>query len=179
MLVNTFSPSLPLPGKPDDATVQKLVNTSPGSEGNRLYVPQINVDVAISEGTTVEALEKGAWHRNPENGDPKKGGNFVLSAHRFQLELTPQQTKAASPFYNIDKLQAGDELYVDWAGKRYAYRIEEKTQVDMTATEIEAKTKDSQLTLYSCDLRGEAASREVVIAKPLGEVSQVKNPEPS
>lgn len=172
VLINTFSPGIPLlDSKSPKATAEKLVSTPPGLEGNRLYVPQINVDVAVSEGGDQSALEKGAWHRNPDNGNPERGGNFVLSAHRFQLGYTPMETRAKSPFYNLDKLKVGDELFVDWNGKRYAYEVNRRYQVDRRAVEIEAATDESKLTLYSCDLRGEKAGREVVEAKPIGVVA--------
>ncbi len=156
--------------KPSDATVQKLVKQKPGDDGDRLYIPQINVDVAITEGDE-SALEKGAWHRQPDNGNPEKGGNFVLSGHRFQLGLTPANTRAKSPFYHVDKLQHGDEFFVDWKGKRYAYTVSKKYDVSRDATEIEAKSEQPKLTLYSCDLRGEKAGRSVVEAAPTGTVA--------
>jgi sortase A len=171
ILLNMLAPSLPIDSRPSDATVQKLVAVKPGLEGDRVYIPQINVDVAISEGDTADALEKGAWHRTNAGGNPEKGGNFVLSAHRFLLGMTPQQTRAKSPFYNLDKLQPGDDLFVDWAGQRYAYKVEKKFSVNRMATEIEAPSSESKLILYSCELRGEAAGREVIQAKPIGTVA--------
>lgn len=171
MLINALSPAAPvLDTRPRDATAQKLVKKEPGFEGNRLYIPQINVDVAIVEGGE-DALEKGAWWRNPANGNPAGGGNFVLSAHRFLLGMTPGETRAKSPFYHIDKLKVGDELFVDYKDKRYVYKVTKTYKVDRTATEIEAPSEDAKLTLYSCDLRGEKAGREVVEAEPAGTVA--------
>lgn len=165
LLINIFSPALPVPHS--DAVQKKIQTTQPTVTGNRLYIPKISVDVAIVEGTSPAVLEQGAWHRHPKNGDPEKGGNFVLSAHRFQLGLTPQKTRAKSPFYHIDKLDPGDIIYVDYNKKRYKYTVTRKYKVDRNAVEIEAPSEEAKLTLYSCDLRGEAAGREVVEAKPL------------
>ena len=95
-------------------------------------------------------MEHGAWWRKPENGNPKDGGNFVLSAHRFIMGLTPQQTLRKSPFYNIDKLTVGDEIIIDYNGVRYNYVISEKQSVKPDAVEIEQRTDQPQLTLYSC-----------------------------
>lgn len=178
ILVDTLAPNLPIDGKPADATAQKLVTEKPGVNGNRLYVPQINVDVAVVEGTDASVLEKGAWHRQPQNGDPDKGGNFVLSAHRFNLGLTPQQTRATSPFFHIGDVQDGDQLFVDWNGKRFAYKVTKKYSVPNNATQIEATSTDAKLTLYSCDWRGEAAGRYVVEAKPIGTVAWVEGKTP-
>ncbi len=110
-------------------------------------------------------MEHGAWWRKPENGNPKDGGNFVLSAHRFIMGMTPQQTLRKSPFYNIDKLAVGDEIIIDYEGVRYAYTIREKLSVKPEATEIEQRTDRPQLTLYSCTLGGANDGRDVLIAK--------------
>ena len=155
-----------IPSTQPQAIEQKLEKT-PEIKENRLYIPAIGVDVAIAEGDTEAVLEKGAWHRRPENGNPEKGGNFVLSAHRFQMGITPQHTNEKSPFYHIDKLKEGDDIHVDYNGKRFSYKITRKYQVDRYAITIENPSAEAKMTLYSCDLRGEQAGREVIEAKPI------------
>lgn len=172
ILLNALSPSLSTPfDPPADQVAKKLTEHKPLLNEKRLYIPQINVDVAIVTGDTDAALELGAWHRKPENGDPINGGNFVLSAHRFNLGLLPSQTRAKSPFYHIDQLKEGDQIYVDYEGTRYAYVVSKTYKVDRTAIEIEQRSDDAKMTIYSCDLRGEKAGREVVEAKPIGTVA--------
>ena len=112
-------------------------------------------------------MENGAWWRAPDSGNPKDGGNFVLSAHRFIMGLTPQQTLRKSPFYNIDKLVVGDEITIDYEGERYVYQISKIFAVKPEAIEIENRTDEPQLTLYSCTLGGASDGREVIIAKPV------------
>ena len=99
LLANTLYPMLPanVNGQSDMIT-KKLTEQKPELKQNRLYIPKIAVDVAIVTGVTADTLEGGAWHRKPEQGDPQKGGNFILAAHRFNLGLTPDQTRAKSPF---------------------------------------------------------------------------------
>lgn len=166
LLVNVLAPSLP-DLRPSIVKLKLQALDSKPSDENRLYMPGINVDVAIVEGDTSAVLEKGAWHRKPQNGNPEKGGNFVLSAHRFELGITPQQTRDKSPFYNIDKVQLGEKIYVDYNKKRYTYEVTKKYKVDRNAIAIEDPSDVAKMTLYSCDLRGEAAGREVIEAKPL------------
>jgi sortase A len=169
ILLTIFSPTLPvLSGRAAHETEQKLVQPA-GTYGNRLYIPKINVDVAIVSGNDSGALEKGAWHRKPENGDPIKGGNFVLSAHRFVMDITPQGTAIKSPFYNIGNLTKGDRVFVDYQNKRYQYEIVEKYTVKPDGVEVEAPTKDPQLTLYSCTLQGSSDGRDVLEARPITE----------
>jgi sortase A len=107
----------------------------------------------------------------PQNGDPVSGGNFVLAAHRFNLGLTPQQTRLKSPFYYIDKLGQGDDVYVDYQGVRYAYKVSKRYKVNADQVSIEARTADARLTMYSCDLGGPQKGREVVEALPVGTIA--------
>ena len=148
-------------------TVKQLQSKAAITE-NRLYIPKIDVNLPYATGSET-VMEQGAWWRQPQNGNPKDGGNFVLSAHRFIMGLTPQQTLRKSPFYNIDKLRTGDELVVDYDGKRYTYEISKIFSVTPDAIEIENRTNEPQLTLYSCTLGGSADGREVIVAKPISQ----------
>lgn len=142
---------------------------SPDETGNRIVIPKIGVDIEYGPGEI--ALDNGAQWRWPERGNPRDGGNFIIAAHRFTLAATPQQTVRQSPFYHVDKLEVGDQLIVDYEGKRYGYEITELTDVTPNQVEIEAPTTEDRLTLYSCGLGGADDMRLVVFAKPLGEVS--------
>ena len=145
-------------------TVKQLQSKAAITE-NRLYIPKIDVNLPYATGSET-VMEKGAWWRQPGNGNPADGGNFVLSAHRFIMGLTPQQTLRKSPFYNINKLEIGDKISIDYSGKRYEYTISKIFAVAPDAVEIEQRTDQPQLTLYSCTLGGASDGREVIIATP-------------
>ena len=148
----------------NNSTSQLISKTKDKITENRLYIPKIDINLPYASGGA-ETMEHGAWWRKPENGNPKDGGNFVLSAHRFIMGLTPRQTLRKSPFYNIDKLMVGDEMVIDYNGARYIYVISEKRSVKPEAIEIEQRTDQPQLTLYSCTLGGANDGRDVLIAK--------------
>ena len=173
LLYNTFSPTLPNFTEDTQATAKKLTSSTPSVSENRIYMPQINVDIPIVDinGNETAALDKGAIHRAPESGDPKEGGNYVIAAHRFTLGITPAQTRAKSPFYHIDQMKVGDQIYIDFAGIRYAYKIFKKETVAATDVAIENRTTDPQLTVYSCGLSGSRDGRDVLFAKLLGTVT--------
>lgn len=147
--------------------VETRLHSPPVATDDRLYIPQIGVNVAIVTGSDQTALEKGAWHRKPENGNPARGGNFILSAHRFVMSFTPSGTAIKSPFYNIDQLHVGDPITVDYQGKRYRYSVSRTYRVMPSQTEIEASSNTPKMTLYSCTLRGSADGRDVIEASPL------------
>ena len=169
LLITSLSPTLiSTTINPDDNSTTKLLKADRPIDENRLYIPKIDVNLPYATGSET-VMEQGAWWRQPQNGNPKDGGNFVLSAHRFIMGLTPQQTLRKSPFYNIGKLKTGDELVVDYDGKRYTYEISKIFSVTPDAIEIENRTNEPQLTLYSCTLGGSADGREVIVAKPISQ----------
>ena len=158
-MVHTVNPT-------SNTTVAKLEATATEiPTENRLYIPKIDINLPYEQGDE-HVMEYGAWWRRPENGNPKDGGTFILSAHRFIMGLTPEQTLRKSPFYNIDKLALGDEITIDYQGARYVYVISKIYAVKPNAVEIENRTDESQLTLYSCTLGGAADGREVIVATP-------------
>lgn len=131
----------------------------------QILIPKIALKVAVNAGDQ-SVLNKGAWHRFPELGDPDRGGNFIVSGHRFVFSRTPQHTKELSYFYNIDKLVVGDEILVDWQQKRHRYVVSQIFTVAPTQTDIEAPSDTTKLTLYTCTLGGSADGRVVIIAQP-------------
>ncbi len=144
-------------------TEDNLVN----SDENFIKIERINLLVPFHTGKTEKTLESGAWHRFPERGDPEQGGNFILSAHRFRLGATPNQTMERSPFYHLDKLQNEDIVDVYFNGNWYKYQIKKIFSVKPDAVEIEEPSDEAKLTLYSCSLKGSADGRVVIEAAPI------------
>ena len=169
--LSALAPSMPIYASAPDETARKLTETKPALNENRLYIPKINLNIATtSESGNASVPAGGAVQRSIESGNPKDGGNYVLAAHRFQLGYTPQQTRSNSPFYHLGQLNPGDEVYVDYDGVRYAFKITDRKFVDPTAPEAEAKTDKDRLTLFSTELSGPGATREIVVAEPVGTI---------
>lgn len=145
---------------------------APSMTENRIIIPKIGVNIAYAEGEA--ALDRGAQWRAPSSGNPQDGGNFVIAAHRFSIQPTPQSTIEKSPFYHIDSLAIGDKVVIDYGGKRYGYEITKRFDAKPTDIEIERRTEDPTLTLYSCELSGSDAGRIVFQAKRLGQVDVSK-----
>lgn len=142
---------------------------APTETDDRIIIPKIGVNIKFAPGA--ESLDRGAEWRHPDRGNPVIGGNFIIAAHRFSIQPTPQGTVEKSPFYNIDKLSIGDKIIVDYQGVRYAYEIDKKFDVTPNQTEIEAPSDTAKLTLYSCELGGSDAGRIVITASPMGKVA--------
>jgi LPXTG-site transpeptidase (sortase) family protein len=132
----------------------------PPGPGNWLLIPELGVATPVVEGQDIGVLdhETGVWHQTGQPGQ----GNLVIAGHRFKY-LPPNQTT----FYNLDRLEAGDNITLWWNGQHRVYRVVRSFTVSRDATEILNPTPDEQLTLYTCtDLA--ASHRLVVIAQPLG-----------
>lgn len=142
---------------------------APAKNEDRIVIPKLGVNIPYGKGPA--SLDRGAEWRRPERGNPANGGNFIIAAHRFSIQPTPQGTIEKSPFYNIDKLVVGDKIVADYQGVRYGYEITKIFDVKPTQIEIEAPSEEAKLTLYSCELGGSEAGRVVVVAKPLGKVA--------
>ncbi len=164
LLLLTQSPNLPISSPID-------LNTADDADDNRnrIQIEKINLEVPYFADTSPAALEKGAWWRYSDRGNPEEGGNFILSAHRFFLGTTPQGTRARSPFYRLNELAEGDKIRVFYDGQWYDYEVSRQYSVKPDATEIEAETAEPRLTLYTCTLQGSADGRVVIEAQPLFE----------
>ena len=164
LLLLTVSPSLAI-SSVISSPIDLHTTDDSSDTRDRIQIAKIDLEVPFFAGTSPALLEKGAWHRYADRGNPQKGGNFILSAHRFTLGNSPGQTKTKSPFYNIHKLELGDEIRVFFQGNWYNYRITKKYDVKPDAVDIETPSHEAKLTLYSCTLKGSADGRTVVEAR--------------
>lgn len=111
---------------------------------NTLVVPSMSVNGVVYEGKSADTLDNGIW-RIPGTSTPDKGGNTVLAAHRWKWG--PQSGKS---FYDIDKMNVGDQLTINWDGKDYTYQVSNITTVTPDKVDILKNTSESKLTLFSC-----------------------------
>jgi sortase A len=137
-----------------------------------LFIPKIGLKVGIfSNGE--KSLNHGMWNMFPERSDPEKGGNFVLSGHRFTIGFNPQGIYRDSPLINAGKLELGNDIIIVWKDKVFNYKIAKLYQVKPDDTHIEDNTNEDKLTIYTCGLGGEKSNRLVFEALPNAE-SQIE-----
>ncbi len=149
----------PVPGANPDELPEPVIQDIPAIErGNPLAlleIPAIGRSDIVLPGVAVDDLKKGPGHY-PDTPLPGQLGNASIAGHR---------TTYGSPFFDVDQLEAGDELIVTMAnGDQFTYEV--------TFTEIVAATdywvvttRDSsiaELTLTSCHPKYTARDRIVV-----------------
>jgi sortase A len=130
---------------------------------NRLVIPSIRLDQVILSGQNETTVDKGVWHK-PESTTPDRVGNSVIVGHRFTY--SPQ---IKDPFYHLDKVEIGDDVYAYWEGQRIRYKITEKKVVAETTIEIESQSLGDRLTLYTCTPLWTAENRLVLIGSRVNE----------
>ena len=134
------------PNKAFDALASlPVVENKPIPKDNRIVIPSINVDMSILEGPDERTLNRGGiWHI-PKTSDPEKGGNFVVSGHRWQY-LPP----SSMTLYLLDKVKDGEPIIVYWKGMEYDYRIVSREVVDPSRVDILNPTPAPRLTIFTC-----------------------------
>lgn len=128
---------------------------------NKLVIPQIFADHEVLEGPDINTANKGLWHL-PWTSTPDKGGNTVIVGHRFLYVHKPDT------FYNLDKMEVGDEFAMYWNNERYVYKVSEVKTVPPKEKYIEAPAGDNRVTLYTCTPLWTAKNRLVVVATQTG-----------
>ena len=131
---------------------------------NRVIIKKIGVNAPIVESVSSEyGLSQGAWHI-PETSSPDRGGNTVITGHRFKY-LPPNNLT----FYLFHKLEIGDIVSIIWKEKDYFYRVKEIKIVPDTDLSILKQTKNSTLTMFTCHPIYSTEKRLVVVSELIEE----------
>ncbi len=136
--------------KPAPAAIRPV----PGTAVARLVIPKIGLDLVVVEGVSPADLKRGPGHMP---GTPPIGskGNAVVSGHR---------TTYGAPFWSLDRLAAGDEVYAYTREGKFVYRVEWVRVVAPDELWVIEPTPVPSLTLTTCNPRFSAAQRLVVRA---------------
>lgn len=162
------------PGNMDPSILIVDPNASTTVSGDpRLIIPTISVDVPIiwtadasSQDSLNAAMDNGVAWFNIQGASAKPGekGNFVVSGHSSNDWLDKGDYKFI--FAPLERMKAGDTIYVNYNSTRYTYTIT-KTQVvkptDVTALQIGADKP--YITLITCTPLGTALNRLLVFGE--------------
>ena len=126
-----------------------------GSPVGIIRIDKIGLDKVIVEGTSTNDLRQGPGHYS---GTPLPGeaGNASIAGHR---------TTYGAPFYDLDKLSAGDLIDITTVQGAFTYQVTGSLVVSPSDEAVVADTTSPQLTLTTCNPRFSASTRLVVKAK--------------
>jgi sortase A len=139
----------------DRAVVQEPVPIERGDVLARLEIPRIGVTEYVVPGVTLDDLKKGPGHY-PDSPLPGQLGNTAVAGHR---------TTYGAPFFDVDQLEAGDELIFTMVnGDRFVYLVTFTEVVSASSYHVVTTTDPNiaEATLTSCDPKYTARDRIVV-----------------
>lgn len=132
-----------------------------------ILIEKLNLILPFSKDSSQLANSSGVWWQKPELGNPENGGNFILSAYRFKLGLTPAITKEKSAFFNLDKLNQGDEIEVFYKNTNYKYKVESKQTPPVDIAKFTAESPTAKLTILTKKQSGQIDDNIAVVATPI------------
>ena len=123
----------------------------------RLEIPRIGADDIVVAGVTKNDLKKGPGHY-PETPLPGQLGNAAIAGHR---------TTYGQPFFDVDKLEPGDEIIATTLSGRYVYRVTDTRIVSPSDYWVVATTDPGKatITLTSCHPKWTARERIIIVAE--------------
>lgn len=141
----------------------------PGEPVFKLEIPAIDLRKVVVEGVGTEDLRLGPGHY-PECREgfspplcmgfdspwPGETGRVIVSGHR---------TTYGQPFWDLDKLQKGDEIETLTRWGDFTYVVTRKTIVAPTDPTIVRPSDVAELVLTTCNPRFSAAERLIVFAE--------------
>ncbi|HEU5004291.1 MAG TPA: class E sortase [Actinomycetota bacterium] len=171
----TPTPTVSTAPSPSAAAATSTATTAPPAELKQgpipasqavalLEIPKIGLSIIVVQGVSVADLKLGPGHY-PGTPLPGQPGNVVISGHR---------TTYLHPFRNVDRLSAGDPIYLTTPdGKKYTYLVTKEEAVLPTDVAVVDDTPTNQLTLTTCTPPFSASHRLIVIASLQGEPASV------
>ena len=121
----------------DEIKEEKTTEQIPYEWG--IYIPKINLNAQISEGTTKEVMDKYVGHFI-DTGVIK--GNICLGAHN--------RGYLVNYFENIKSLNNNDLIYYKKENKTYCFKVEIVTVIRDTDWTYLEETEDNRITLITC-----------------------------
>lgn len=146
-------PTTTTPAKPVKAV---QLATEVGQPIGRMQIPKLHVDKIIVQGVPLEELDRAPGHY-PQTPFPGQAGNASIAGHR---------TTYGAPFFNIDKLRPGDEIFITTLQGKFRYKMIWSKIVQPEAMWVLDTDPDhpNTLTLTACHPRLDLTQRYIVRA---------------
>lgn len=152
-----------------DPTTDVAVSPEP-----KLIIPELNINVPVIYGigaddkSQLAAMEKGVAHwpgGQQAKSVPGQAGNTVIAGHSSNDIFGAGEFKFI--FSQLERLEAGDTIYMNYEGKRYTYNV---TRKDIVLPKGEWQsvityTDKPMLVLVTCWPLGTAQKRLLVTAE--------------
>lgn len=179
---DTASPNSQEPGSPAQVNGQSRTSTFDPAQlaNNTIYIPKIRARAPIiwdaSAGgdlnsDLLKALERGVA-RYPRTALPDQVGNVFLTGHSSNYWWEKGNYKTV--FALLNRLVAGDVIYIKYQGTLYTYKVTGQKVVKPTETSVLAPTQTPTLSLMTCTPTGTALFRRIVTASLMSPTDNLK-----
>ena len=158
--------------KPDITPTTKPIKTEVTNNNTtfNLEIPSLEISAPViadvnggDKDVYFKALEGGVAHF-AGTAKPGEGGNIFIFGHSSFYFWKAGDYKDI--FKNLEDIEIGDEIIVNYKDKKYTYKVTETKVVDPNETSVLEPTATEQLTLMTCVPPGTDEQRLIVIAKP-------------
>lgn len=148
-----------------DPTVTTTVSADP-----KLIIPKLNIEVPVSFGVSLDEVMSAMNHGVAQyriagaSAYPGELGNLVITGHSAGDVYSSNQYKYI--FSGLDRLDAGDLIYVNYNSTRYTYQVTSKKIIDPTEVSELVLGKDkAYITLVTCYPVGTSRQRLLVFGE--------------
>lgn len=135
---------------------------------SQIIIPSIGVKApviyinSVDNGVIAYSLRSGVVHY-ATTALPGQKGNVAIFGHSSGLAWAPGDYKFV--FTNLDKLKPGEQVVIDYQGKRYTYIVSDSEIVSPSNMAVLKSDGNSELSLITCTPVGTSKNRLVVHAK--------------
>ena len=154
------------------SAVDPTVTLTKVSGENKLVIPKLNVDVPLNFGVSLDgvmgAMNHGVVHYRISGASayPGEVGNFVVMGHSAGDIYSSNQYKFI--FSGLERLEAGDIMYVHYSGLRYTYKVVDNEVIWPTeVSKLIMDTDKPMMTLVTCWPLGTSRQRLLVHAEQI------------
>ncbi|MHC1694703.1 MAG: sortase [Eubacteriales bacterium] len=120
-----------------------------------IYIPRLGVNSWVTNGTDKKALKAGPGMYDMSDLPGEGDVNVLIAGHRDGY---------SAYFHNIDKMKAGDKIYITFNRKRYIYSTVKVEIIEKNDWSVTEKRGISTLTLTSCHPKGSNKQRIALFA---------------
>lgn len=135
---------------------------------SRLIIPKIRVNAPISwnvsEDDIIKNLENGVAHYKG-TALPGELGNVFITGHSSYYLWAGGSYKDV--FALLNKLSAGDKIYIQYAGATFTYEVTNQKVVAPDKLDVLEQESENTLTLMTCVPIGTSLNRLIVTAKQI------------
>lgn len=163
---------------PIESTAVQSVSPEP-----KLIIPKLNINVPVAFGisndnaTVMDAMNKGVAQFSIPGASaiPGENGNLVITGHSAGDLYSDNQYKFI--FSGLERLTAGDTIYINYQSKRYTYSVTKLDTVEPTnVAALTQTTGKPQLILVTCTPLGTSRYRLLVYADQINPAPDSQTP---